>query len=83
MYVAGLVEIPFPEFITFNIFNALFKSVVLLLAGYFLGSAVAKLGTSLDWVTGIGLLITSVTLFTIYWSVTAFANKYIKRAENG
>ncbi len=83
MYVAGLVKIPFPEFIAINIFNALFKSIILLFAGYFLGGAVVKLGASLDWITGVGLLILSGILFLIYWGVTTFANKFIRRTENG
>jgi membrane protein DedA with SNARE-associated domain len=81
MYVAGFVRVSLPEFIVINASGALFKTLLLLLAGYYLGDAVLRMGSSFDVTTSAGLLILSAVIFAVYWGIKSLANKYIKRVE--
>lgn len=81
MYIAGLVDVPVSEFLLINGFGALFKTLLLLIAGFYFGSAASYLGKSFDSLAKVGLVLISVALFLIYWAITSFSNKYIKKAE--
>ena len=82
MYVAGLVEIPFMEFITINGLGALVKTLLLLAAGYYLGSTVTHLSGSFDLLSTIALLLFSALAFGLYLGITSVANKFVKKAES-
>ena len=82
MYVAGLVEVSFAEFITINGFGAIIKTFLLLVAGYYFGSTLTHLNGSLDLITTLILLSVSIFVFGLYLGITFFSNKYIKKAED-
>lgn len=81
MYVAGLVEIRFVEFITINGFGAIVKTFLLLIAGYYFGSTLTHLNKSLDLITTLILLSFSIFVLGLYLGITFLSNKYIKKAE--
>ncbi len=81
MYIAGLVKVPFVEFIVINVFGALGKTLLLLLAGYYIGGLVLRMGTIFDLASSIGLIALSIVLFLIYFGITSFSDKYIRKAE--
>jgi membrane protein DedA with SNARE-associated domain len=81
MYIAGLVEVPFVEFIVINGFGAIVKTFLLLVAGYYFGSTLMHLNKSLDLITTLILLSISVLVLGFYLGITFFSNKYIKRVE--
>lgn len=81
MYMAGLVKVSFLEFILINGLGAFFKTLLLLTAGYYLGSVLAKSGKSFDTISTIGLLLMSAFIFGLYLAITKFSNKYIKNTR--
>lgn len=81
MYVAGYVNIPIGRFLYINGAGALFKTLLLLAAGYYFGSSFIRLGSSLDLVSTLALLTLSALMFAAYFGITYFANKYLRKAE--
>ena len=51
LVAAGLVRMPFIKFISANFIATLFKSLILLLIGYFFGQAIVKINSVLEFIS--------------------------------
>lgn len=59
LLTAGLVKMPIWKFIRINFIGTLFKSLVLMLIGYYFGQAIGKVSSVLEFV---GYLVAAVVL---------------------
>lgn len=80
LFAAGSAEIPLKEFVWFNFLATIPKSLILLAVGYYFGSTVSNFRKYLDF-TVLGLFVFTLILIGIYFGVTYFSNKYIKKLE--
>ena len=80
LFAAGSAEIPLKEFVWFNFLATIPKSLILLAVGYYFGSTVSNFRKYLDF-TVLGLFVFTLVLIGIYFGVTYFSNKYIKKLE--
>lgn len=74
---AGASRVPFGKFIIFNIFGTILKSLILVLVGYYFGSAYARVNHYFDWLA-LGTLILAVLLLVFYF-FTVRVSKEIER----
>jgi len=81
LFVAGHVEVPFSDFLWYNFLATLPKSLVLLLVGYYFGSAVSNFRRYLDF-TVLGLLAFTVIALGIYFVIIYFSNREIGELED-
>lgn len=80
LFAAGSAKIPLKDFLTFNFLATLPKSLILLAVGYFFGSTVSNFTKALDY-TVVGLFIFTIILIGLYFGVTYFSNKFLKKFE--
>lgn len=80
LFAAGDAKIPMKDFLEFNFFATLPKSLILLGVGYYFGSAVTNFRKAVDF-TVLGLFLFTVILVVLYFSITHLSNKYIKKLE--
>lgn len=80
LFAAGSAEIPVKEFLGFNFLATLPKSLILLAVGYYFGSTVSSFRKALDY-TVLGLFVFTLILIGLYFGVTYFSNKFIKKLE--
>lgn len=80
LFAAGSAGISMKEFLEFNFFATLPKSLILIGVGYYFGSTVSNFRRALDF-TVLGLLVFTIILIGLYFAVTYVSNKYIKKLE--
>jgi membrane protein DedA with SNARE-associated domain len=80
LFAAGSAKIPMKEFLEFNFFATLPKSLILIGVGYYFGSTVSNFRRALDF-TVLGLFIFTLVLIGAYFAVTYVSNKYLKKLE--
>lgn len=80
LFIAGHAEVPFWDFLWFNFLATMPKSLILLLVGYYFGSTVTSFGRALDY-TVLGLFVFTLILIGLYFGVTYFSNKFLKKFE--
>ncbi len=80
LFAAGSAEIPMKEFLEFNFLATLPKSLILLAVGYFFGSTVSSFRKALDY-TVLGLFVFTIIMIGVYFGVTYFSNKFIRKLE--
>lgn len=80
LFAAGSAEIPIKEFMWFNFLATLPKSLILLAVGYYFGSTVSNFKKYVDF-TVLGLFALTIILIGLYFGVTYFSNKFIKKLE--
>jgi membrane protein DedA with SNARE-associated domain len=80
LFAAGSAEIPIKEFMWFNFWATLPKSLILLAVGYYFGSTVSNFKKYLDF-TVLGLFALTIILIGLYFGVTYISNKYINKLE--
>ena len=78
LFAAGSAGIPLKEFLEFNFFATLPKSLILLGAGYYFGRAVNNLQRTLDY-TVLGLFVVTLILIGIYFTSVRLSDNLIKR----
>lgn len=78
LFAAGSAGIPIKEFMWFNLLATIPKSLILLAVGYYFGSTVSNFNKYVDF-TVLGLFIFTLLLIGIYFLITHFSNKYIKK----
>jgi len=81
MYLAGLSDVPFLPFIYINGFGALFKTLLLLISGYFFGATILQLSSGFDLISTIALIVLSLLIFGLYAGITSFSNRYLQKEE--
>lgn len=81
LFAAGSAGIPVKEFLEFNFLATLPKSLILLAVGYYFGSTVSSFSRALDY-TVLGLFVFTLVLIGLYFAVTYFSNKFLKKLEN-
>lgn len=80
LFAAGSAGISFKEFLEFNFFATLPKSLILIGVGYYFGSTVSNFRRALDF-TVLGLFIFTLILIGVYFAVTYVSNRYLKKLE--
>jgi membrane protein DedA with SNARE-associated domain len=80
LFAAGSAEIPIKDFMWFNFWATLPKSLILLAVGYYFGSTVSNFKRYLDF-TVLGLFVFTIVLIGLYFGVTYFSNKFINKLE--
>ena len=80
LFAAGSAEIPIKGFMWFNFLATIPKSLILLAVGYYFGSTVSNFKKYVDF-TVLGLFIFTLLLIGLYFLITHFSNKYIKKLE--
>lgn len=80
LFAAGSAGIPLKDFLEFNFFATLPKSLILLGVGYYFGSTITSFRKALDY-TVVGLLILTVILIGLYFAVNYFSNKFFRKLE--
>lgn len=80
LFAAGSVGIPLKEFLEFNFFATLPKSLILLAVGYYFGSTITSFRKALDY-TVLGLFVLTLILIGLYFGVTYFSNKFFGKLE--
>jgi membrane-associated protein len=80
LFAAGSAQVPLRDFLEFNFFATLPKSLILLAVGYFFGSTVSSFRKALDY-TVLGLFVFTIVLIGLYFAVNYISNKYIKKLE--
>ena len=80
LFAAGSAQIPIKDFLEFNFFATLPKSLILLAVGYYFGSTVTNFRKALDY-TVLGLFVFTVILLVLYFLIMSISNKYIKKLE--
>jgi membrane-associated protein len=81
LFAAGSAEVPVREFLKFNFFATIPKSLILLGVGYYFGSTVSNFRRALDF-TVLGLFVFTIVLIVLYFVVTYISNKFIKKLED-
>lgn len=81
MLGAGAISVPFGEFMYLNFVGSLFKSILLILVGYYAGGALTRLGKNLDLYASLGLLALSIIFVGIYILVTKLSEKYFRKLQ--
>jgi membrane protein DedA with SNARE-associated domain len=77
LIAAGAVKIPIKDFLWYNFWATLPKSLAFLLIGFFFSHAIDKLNKYLGW-TSLGLAILVALIILIYWLVYTKAKKIVK-----
>jgi len=80
LFAAGSAQIPIKDFLEFNFFATLPKSLILLAVGHYFGSTVTNFRKALDY-TVLGLFVFTVILLVLYFLIMSISNKYIKKLE--
>jgi membrane-associated protein len=80
LFAAGSAGIPVKDFLVFNFLATLPKSLILMAVGFYFGSTVSSFSKALDY-TVLGLFIFTIITVSLYFGVTYFSNKYIKKLE--
>jgi membrane protein DedA with SNARE-associated domain len=80
LFAAGSAGIPVRQFLLFNFLATLPKSLILLAVGYYFGSTVSSFNRALDY-TVLGLFIFTLLFIGLYFAVSYFSNKFIKKLE--
>ena len=80
LFAAGSVGIPVGDFLWFNFLATLPKSLILILVGYYFGSAVSNFKRYVD-ITVLGLFVFTLALIGVYFAVTYFSNRYLNKLE--
>jgi len=81
MIVAGAIEIPFGEFMYINLLSSLFKSVLLISVGYYLGGALIRMGSNSNKLITLASLAAAIVFISLYFLLVRFSNRYITRLE--
>ncbi|MFA6551022.1 MAG: DedA family protein [Patescibacteria group bacterium] len=71
---AGLSKMPFGKFIFYNVIGTIPKSLVLLLVGFYFGSAYARINKYFDWLA-LSMFILAVAFLVIYLLILKFSKK--------
>ena len=80
LFAAGDAGLQVRDFLWFNFLATIPKSLILLAVGYYFGSTVSSFGKALDY-TVVGLFVFTLVMIGIYFAVTYFSNKFIRRLE--
>lgn len=80
LFAAGSAEIPLREFLWFNFWATLPKSLILILVGFFFGSTVSNFGKYLNY-TVIGLFLFTLLLIGLYFVVIYISQSFIRKFE--
>lgn len=80
LFAAGSAKIPMRDFLEFNFLATLPKSLILILVGYYFGSTVTSFRKTLDF-TVLGLFVFTIIMVGLYFAITYFSKKYIKKLE--
>lgn len=80
LFAAGKANIPFNEFIGFNLLATLPKSLILLGVGYYFGNTVSNFGKYLN-LTVLGLFVFTLVLIGLYFLVSYVAGKFVNKLE--
>jgi len=75
LVAAGATAVPYRKFIWFNLLATVPKSLVLVLIGYYIGQAYARIGRYLDY-TAWGMLILAAVSILAYWGMRTGARTY-------
>lgn len=80
LFAAGSAGIPVRDFLEFNFFATLPKSLILLAVGYYFGNTVNNFRNALDY-SVLGLFVLTLVLVGLYFGITYISNKYINKLE--
>jgi membrane protein DedA with SNARE-associated domain len=77
LLTAGMAKVPFSRFIWYNLIATLPKSLILLLIGFYFGSAYTKINTYLNY-AAVGTFIIALLCTAIYFGMRNVSKKYEK-----
>ena len=80
LVAAGLAKVPFKEFLWFNFLATIPKSLIIMLVGYYFGSALTNFDGYLRY-TLIGLIFLTAIMILVYIVIVKAANNIMKRFE--
>lgn len=81
MLVAGALKSKFSRFMYLNFIGSVFKTLLLVLIGFYFGGALSRFGKDLNLFASLGLVALAILIAGIYLLVTKIAGKYYKNLE--
>ncbi|HKB88084.1 MAG TPA: VTT domain-containing protein [Patescibacteria group bacterium] len=80
LFASGSAMIPVREFLWFNFWGTLPKSLILIAVGYYFGSTVSNFNRALNF-TVLGLFVLTIILIGLYFGVSYLSDRFINKLE--